>query len=140
MLEEEIMLGAKVPSQWREKYEALARDAGISLTEVVRDALAQYIGAHNKSSALVSPLELLQSQITTLREQVEELMLYKNQMRELSIRLSVLEQGITKIQTELVPSGTISVSDAVLIDPDEEYFEDEPDEILTDFLPNAKGL
>ncbi|WP_013322874.1 ribbon-helix-helix protein, CopG family [Gloeothece verrucosa] len=131
-------LGAKVPQEWINQFEKLAQQSGRSVTELVRDALAQYIGIDASSSKVVSQLEQVQIELKLLRQKIAEMELYKTQIRELSVRLAAVEQSRGKERSQFLSPNSLSFSQSSLIksetEEDEDY-EDEPDEVLTDFLP-----
>lgn len=133
--EENKLLGATVPQEWIDKFELLAKHRGRSVSELVRDALAQYIGIDESSSKIVSQLAQFQAELKLLKQKITEVELYKTQIKELSVRLAVVEQNMGKAQSQLFSSNSSS-SEAWLIDNeiDEDYIDDEPDEVLTDFL------
>lgn len=135
--EDHKLLGATVPQEWIDRFEKLAKQRGHSVTEVVRDALAKYIGIDANSAKMFSQLEQCQTEIKLLKKKITELELYKTQIKDLSIRLSCVEQNIGKIQTQSINTNSKASSETWLIKDtiDEDDFDDEPDEILTDFLP-----
>lgn len=130
-------LGVKIPQNLASKYEKLAKETGKSVNELVQEALAQYIGIKDKPPLNSANLEESKSELTLLKHRVTEIELYKTQIRDLSFRLSVLEQGMSKMQTQMISSHQLS---APVLDvknsPEDEDTEDEPDEVLTDFLPH----
>lgn len=136
--EENQLLGATVPQEWIDKFEILAKQTGRSVTDLVREALAQYIGIDKSSSTIVSQLEQFQSELKLLKQKIREVELYKTQIRELSVRLAVVEQSMGKVRTQLISSDLSSSSEVELIESEiDEDYEDEPDEILTDFAPRS---
>lgn len=135
--EENKLLGATVPQEWIEKFEKLAKQKGCSISVLVREALGQYIGIDSSSVKVISQLEQFQKDIKLLQQKIAEVELYKTQIKDLSIRLAVVEQGIGKVQSQSMISKPVSSSESWMVNNDmyDDYIDDEPDEVLTDFAP-----
>jgi hypothetical protein len=104
-------LETTLPRPWLDRLQTLARDQGKSLEEVTREAIATYLG--------LSPLEM---EIAALKLQIGEIAGLSTQIAALHLRLSRLE-GRTLPPTPPAPM-------------EEEEYDDEPDEVLNDFLGN----
>ncbi|ACK69337.1 CopG domain protein DNA-binding domain protein [Gloeothece citriformis PCC 7424] len=131
------LLGATVPQEWIDKFEQLAKQTNRPVSDLVREALAQYIGIDENSSRIISQLEQFKEDLQLLRQRVTETELYKTQIRDLLLRLAVVEQSLSKGQTSVMSPNVNLFSQAKLKEETENYeddIEDEPDEILTDFI------
>ncbi|MGF1481709.1 MAG: ribbon-helix-helix protein, CopG family [Cyanophyceae cyanobacterium] len=122
---QERVLGAPVPQKWIERFELLSAQTGRSLTELVREAIAQYIGMDREVTVE------LEEEIVELKQKVSELEPHKQQLKSLHVRLEILEQKLS--QTQADKTFQQSATPSPMLDDDD--FDDEPDEILTDFLP-----
>lgn len=133
---QEILLGAKVPQEWLNQFEELAKQTGRSLTELVREALAQYIGVQENLSSGVSQLKAFEAELALLKQKVASLESYKHQVTQLTLRLGAIEQVMVQAQTQAITPSTSSFSDSLLIETGAiDDVDDEPDEVLRDFLP-----
>ena len=86
---------------------------------------------------LLFALQQFENELTSLKEKVTELESYKKQVPTLLERLKLVEQMVAKVQAEVFPSNTFSPAKSLPLetsDFDDDDFDDEPDEILTDFL------
>ena len=136
---QEIPLEIAVPQGWYAKLEDLAKQTGRSQTELVQEALAQYleVTAAQRSPVLVQ-IEHFESELANLRQKVTELEPYKQQVGKLLVRLEAVERKLSQVEKqdtpplpfENEPARNLSVEEA-----DDDDFDDEPDEVLTDFLP-----
>lgn len=102
------------PQSWQKKIEEIAARRNRTSEEVVHEALAQYLG--ERTSTLHHRLQAVETDIQQLRATIQDL-----QQR--------LQQAAT-VMTFPISSPTPSTTS----DEDEEL-EDEPDEVLYDFLP-----
>ncbi|MEG3436125.1 ribbon-helix-helix protein, CopG family [Pannus brasiliensis CCIBt3594] len=113
MTGETARLETTLPRPWLDRLRAIARERGQSIEEVTRQAIAAYLG--------ISPIEM---EIATLRLEIGEISKLSTQIAALHARLSLLEgRALMRTPSTAVESG------------EEDDYEDEPDEILNDFLP-----
>lgn len=129
-----VNIAAMVPQEWLVKLEQLSQETGRSIEELIREALAQYLGIEKKvspSQTLVNvPLATVQQELTTLRKKV-------NHLEQLFPQVAKIETKLFSLEKILIPElSTLPISktftQVVPLDDDEQY--DEPDEVLTDFL------
>ncbi len=129
-----VNIAAMVPQEWLVKLEQLSQKTGRSIEELIREALAQYLGIEKKispSQTLVNvPLAMIQQDLTTLKQKVNHLEQLVPQVTTLEAKLFSLEKILIPELSTLPNSQTFT--QVVPLDDDEQY--DEPDEILTDFL------
>ncbi|NEO26742.1 MAG: hypothetical protein F6K03_07555 [Kamptonema sp. SIO4C4] len=104
-----------VPSQWRSKLEQLAKTRNTTVDRIGYEAIAQYLGETVESSE--TRLASLETQMSSLQK-----------------TLSQLNLTVASLQNQLITSSPAS-SPQPPPDADTELLEDEPDEILYDFLP-----
>jgi predicted transcriptional regulator len=135
---QEIVLSTQVPQTWAKKLEVLAEQTGRSLTELVREAVAQYLGVEEQKYSEVK-LEQVEAELVLLKQKVAELEPYKAQVATILMRLAVIEQAIAQDREPINISQTFSAATSwsanmqALVNDD---IDDEPDEILIDFLPD----
>lgn len=131
-------LEALIPPVWLAQLEAIAQQQGCAVETVLRNAIAQYLGIESTVTQTAPPWASIRQEITELQKKVTELEDNQHQVRRLSLQLQVLEHKLTQIQssgsfvTPVPPDTSAMLS---VENRDEEEFYDEPDEILTDFLP-----
>lgn len=67
-----LMVGARVPYDWQQQIQEIASAAGRKEAEIVREALAQYLG-QTDSSSVKGALEDLQDRVTNLEQKLSGL-------------------------------------------------------------------
>lgn len=114
---EQSIVSCQMPQDWQAKIEQLAALRKQEPSQIIYEALAQYLGEDvNRND---SRLNALEAEAIALRASVSQLEIT---VKELHLR------------SPLVPSWNNSA--AAPVEPlVEEEFLDEPDEILIDFLP-----
>lgn len=110
---EKVKINCKIPQEWQAKIELLAKERKTQPSKIIYEALGRYLGENANTDD--SRLNILEVEVTMLKRQVAELViLVKNrQISSLSM--------VTKAQQNA--------------EDDDDFIEDEPDEILYDFLP-----
>lgn len=120
-----------VPQEWVNQLNQFSLETGRSVQELVQEAIGQYLKTISTSlnpnsqnledSRIEQDLLILQQKVQSL-----ELLFYQ---------VSKLEAKITSIEKIIIPEVPITSDStfAQLLTNDSD--EDEPDEILTDFLP-----
>lgn len=66
---ESPMVGARVPKDWQQQIQEIAQAAGRKEAEVVREALAQYLGKTDPSS-VKGALALLEDRVANLEQKL----------------------------------------------------------------------
>jgi RHH-type rel operon transcriptional repressor/antitoxin RelB len=66
---ESPMVGARVPQEWQQQISAIAAAAGRKEAEVVREALAQYLG-QTDPSAVKGAIALLEDRVASLERKL----------------------------------------------------------------------
>lgn len=125
-------LSAIVPQEWLVKLEQLSQETGCSIEELIQDALAQYLNLDpvSPSGTVVNvPLATIQKELATLTQKVNDLEQLFSQMAKLEAKMFSLEKTLTPERSTPYPTRTFTKS--LVTDDDQD---DEPDEILTDFL------
>ncbi|MFB2893736.1 hypothetical protein ACE1CI_12560 [Aerosakkonemataceae cyanobacterium BLCC-F50] len=110
---EKVRVGCKVPQEWLAKIELLAKERKTEPSKIIYEALAQYLGENANTDD--SRLNALEVEVTML----------KRQLAELTILVKNRQPSSLAILPEVQPNA----------DDDDDFVEDEPDEILYDFLP-----
>ena len=114
---EKSIVSCQIPQDWKAKIEHLAKERKKEPSQIIFEALAQYLGEDvNKND---SRLNALEAEVTTLRASISQL---EGIVKELQMR------------SPLVPTWSNSAATSVEQWADEDFIE-EPDEILIDFLP-----
>ncbi|MDX2242351.1 MAG: hypothetical protein NW224_16830 [Leptolyngbyaceae cyanobacterium bins.302] len=62
------MVGARVPHSWKEQIETLGRESGKTESEIVQEAIAQYLGKTD-----VNSIASLNKRVATLERQYKKL-------------------------------------------------------------------
>jgi len=110
---EKIKVGCKIPQEWQAKIELLAKERKTEPSKIIYEALGRYLGENANTDD--SRLNALEVEVTMLKRQVSELViLVKN-----------------RPTSSLGMFAEVQQND----DDDDDFIEDEPDEILYDFLP-----
>jgi hypothetical protein len=107
------------PQPWQEKIREIAACRNRTSEEIVHEALAQYLG--EPTSTLPPRLRAVEIEVQQLQTIIQDL-----QQR--------LQQAATVITFPPSPQTPLATSD------EDDELEDEPDEILYDFLPPEKEL
>ncbi|MFM6191656.1 hypothetical protein [Planktothrix sp.] len=120
-----------VPQEWANQLNQFSLETGRSVKELVQEAIGQYLKTISTSlNPNSKQLEdsLLEQELLILQQKVQSLELLFHQV-------SKLEAKITSIEKIIIPEVPITSDStfAQLLTNDSD--EDEPDEILTDFLP-----
>ncbi|MFB2835950.1 hypothetical protein [Floridanema evergladense] len=112
-MEEKVKVSCKIPQEWEAKIELLAKERKTQPSKIIYEALAQYLGENANTDD--SRLNALEVEVTMLKRQIAELtILVRNRQ----------PNSLTKLPE--VPAN---------VEDDHDFIEDEPDEILYDFLP-----
>ncbi|MBW4619953.1 MAG: hypothetical protein KME17_11440 [Cyanosarcina radialis HA8281-LM2] len=128
-----ITLSTKVPRSWGNKLAELSDRTGRSLPNLLREAVAQYLGVEEQKSSDLARLAAIEAELAALNQKVAELEPYKTQMVTIVTRLVAIERSIAQDRHPGNISPALSVEMQAIADDD---IDDEPDEILIDFLPN----
>lgn len=110
---EKIKVGCKIPQEWQEKIALLAKERKTEPNKIIYEALGQYLGENANTDD--SRLNILEVELTMLKRQVAELAILLKNRQPSSLGMSM------KVQPN--------------VEEDDDFVEDEPDEILYDFLP-----
>ncbi len=148
-----ILLGATIPLEWIERFDTLAKERGRSRTDIILEALAQYLGIEGNQVVLKSEVEGIKSQLTALQDRVAKTERYGQQLAVMMSKLQQLERIVVSndsskedsdaaaAQSSSPESASVKSLDKDSFgsldedDLDDEDLYDEPDEILADFLP-----
>lgn len=116
-----------LPSQWLEKIEHLAQEKKQPLTELITDIIGQYLGdnLHNNR------LDRLEKQDQDFITRLTLLESKDYEIENLKHRFNIMEKLIASLQTQVISRPFDRTTYSATI---QEEIEDEPDEILTDFL------
>lgn len=116
-----------LPSEWLEKIEHLAQEKKQPLTELITDIIGQYLGdnLHNNR------LDRLEKQDQDLITRLTILESKDYDIENLKHRFEIMEKLIASLQTQVISRPLDRIQRSMMI---HEEIEDEPDEILTDFL------
>lgn len=121
-------LSAMVPQSWIAQFESLSQQKGRSVEELVREAIAQYLGIPEATPTHSIELEAVQKKLEALSQKLSTLEVACDRISRLETRLNALERLSQ-------PSLMSNLSTVQKIEDEADYEYDEPDEILSDFLP-----
>jgi hypothetical protein len=120
-------IALKLPPEWAENLRELATKNNQSVQELILEILAKYLEVDYHSFQG----RQIREEIKKLSEKISQLERQDYQFKKVTDRLYMLEKLIVSLQTQVnnsKPSKDLDLRD------DEEDIDDEPDEILTDFL------
>ncbi|MBE9227545.1 hypothetical protein IQ264_19125 [Phormidium sp. LEGE 05292] len=110
---EKVKVSCKIPQEWQAKIELLAKERKTQPSKIFYEALGQYLGENANTDD--SRLNVLEVEVTMLKRQLAELTIVVKNRQSSSLGM------VEKFQPNT--------------DEDDDFIEDEPDEILYDFLP-----
>ena len=125
-----IKIETTVSPEWAAQLNQLSLETGHSLEELIQEAIGQYL---DKTRGFLSSQSVdleyfnLQKELLNLQEKVESLKPLLNQVAKLEAKIFALEKIVIP-ELSISPSSTFS---QLLTDDNDQ---DEPDEVLTDFL------
>jgi metal-responsive CopG/Arc/MetJ family transcriptional regulator len=145
-----VSIRTQIPSAWLEQFEQLAEQAGRSTGELVKEALEQYLMVNKNqqnqefapkepsvaSESFSQEIKTIKAELVQLTQQVAKLSNYSQLVTTTSARLTVLERLLNNSNSTVATMTNSSVKEVREEDDDDDC--DEPDEILTDFLPREK--
>jgi len=127
---ENIKIETTISPEWAERLNQLSLETGSSLEELVQEAIGQYLEkikvSDNSDSVDLQYLNL-QKELLTLQKKVQSLEPLLHQVTKLEVKIIGIEK-IVMPKLSISPSSTCA---QLLINDNDQ---DEPDEILTDFL------
>jgi predicted DNA-binding protein len=130
---ENIKIETTVSQEWAERLNHLSLETGSSLEELVQEAIGQYLEkikvSYNSDSVDLQYLNL-QKELLNLQKKVQSLEPLLHQVAKLEVKIL----GIEKIVIPELSISPISTFAQLLINDNDQ---DEPDEILTDFLVDS---
>lgn len=127
----EVNFNLKIPQQWLGRLTKSAQENNHSVEDLILTVLAEYFNFNERDFQI----QQLHQELQQLRQRVIQLEEQDYQFAQLTKRLNILEKLIASLQTQWIklrPSTSLSLVEEY--DDDDIY--DEPDEVLTDFLPN----
>jgi predicted DNA-binding protein len=133
---ENIKIQTTVPQEWADQLCELSLETGRTVEELVQEALGQYL-ERIKTAFVPASIDLeasnieVQKELSILKQKVQSLEQLLNQVAKLEAKIFSLEK-IVSPELSISPNSTF----AQLLTNDEDY--DEPDEIMTDFLPDSR--
>ncbi len=122
-----LNLNLELPLEWLEKIESLAQKEGQTLEETMTDLIGQNLGLDIQALKL----NRLRKQNLELEQRLAVLESQDYQIEKLNHRLEIMEKLIAQLQTQRFSSRPTLLNLPAVDDDD---IEDEPDEVLTDFL------
>ncbi|MDT9255849.1 MAG: ribbon-helix-helix protein, CopG family [Limnospira sp. PMC 1254.20] len=119
----DITLTVTVSQELMQEIEQKSQENGHSITQLVQEAIREYLALNNATD-----IELLRRQIIELQRQLLTLEKIPQYLTAVETRVAILERRLGSV------SITNQRSSLPTVAADDEDFDDEPDEILTDFL------
>ena len=100
------MLGARVPSEWLEKYQELAKAGGCSLADIVRTALEEYLKTQGDITDITSDsdLENRVSAIEEIRGDIDDFKVISKRLHLVESQLKELQDKISNSEGKKQPS------------------------------------
>ena len=122
-----LNLNIELPLEWLEKIQSLAQQQEQTLEETITDLIGQNLGLDTQTLKL----NRLRKQNLELEQRLAVLESQDYQIEKLHNRLEIMEKLIAQLQTQRFSSRPTFLNLPAAVDDD---IEDEPDEVLTDFL------
>lgn len=122
-----LNLNLELPLEWLEKIESLAQQQGQTLEETITDLIGQNLGLDIQALKV----NRLFKQNLELEQRLAVLESQDYQIEKLHNRLEIMEKLIAQLQTQRFSSRPTLLNLPAVDDDD---IDDEPDEVLTDFL------
>jgi hypothetical protein len=113
--------------EWKEKIEHLALEKGQSLSELMTDLIGQYLG-YNLDDVKINRLR---ENYQELSQRLKILEGKDRQIERLQNRLDIMEKLVASLQSQVISRPLDTLSHSLIVGHE---IEDEPDEILADFL------
>lgn len=121
---EKVTVNCQIPQNWKSKIERLAAERKKEVSQIIYEALAQYLG---------EDVEASNTRLLTLQAEV---IVLQKQLAELNTTVKKMQQQLLVTTSPLSISHPYAQNFKQFSPPeDEDLIEDEPDEILYDFLP-----
>jgi hypothetical protein len=135
---EDPLIGAFIPQDWLEEIDAICTQQGHTRSEWLASLIAEVLGKTNGHTLIA------------LRQRVDRLEQNQEEMGALQRQIAALKQEVQSLQMQLhsvslqARSGQPNEPQRPLVQPSESYdfpeTEDEPDEILYDFLEPRRSV
>lgn len=126
-MSDEVMVNYQIPQDWQAKIKRLAAERKKEPRQIIDEALAQYLGEAINTSDI--RLNALETEVSMLRGQLSQLEItVRNLQQQLLAAVSTIDRSDTVVRRS-------QVFQEVQMDDDDDFGDDEPDEILYDFLP-----
>lgn len=121
----DITLTLTVSQELMQQIQQKSQETGYTISQLLQEAINQYLTSDNSSD-----IKLMSRQILDIQRQLLTIEKVPQDLTKVEARVAMLERrmgGATMVTKPQVLST---------VDDNEEEFYDEPDEILTDFLPD----
>ncbi|MBE9222915.1 hypothetical protein IQ215_09440 [Cyanobacterium stanieri LEGE 03274] len=115
-----------IPDEWLEKLDNIAVEKEKNIEQLVIDIIGNYLSNTQHLSENKQILEKYQK----LSQRLEVLEKKDHQIERITTKLDILEKLVATLQTKVVKEDNTETNN----DNWDDEFEDEPDEVLTDFL------
>lgn len=120
-----LNININLPSLWEDKIQNLALEKKQSLSELIIDIIGEYLDDN------LTDIDQLPHNYQQLHERITALEEKHYVIQRLQSRLDITEKLVASLQNNFTSRPFQSLTHSLIIDDD---MEDEPDEILTDFL------
>jgi hypothetical protein len=127
--DKDVTFKITIPTDWSQQLETIAQENNTSKMAIISQAIAQYLVVDYDKFYLTSKLEKMSAELDNLRQKITQIEPHTHQITILNNRLTILEKTLAAM------SGEVVLNQSFAEPLNDEDWEDEPDEILTDFLP-----
>ncbi len=130
-----LNLSINLPQEWHEKLNTLATEKKQSINELMIEAIAKIVNSDSlaPSDSLVNNSEIFTKEYQELKNRLVFLETQNKELEDLKERFTIMEKLMDSIQRQVIVRDYAGKLPPHLI-AESHDFEDEPDEILTDFL------
>ena len=132
-----FVIKTKVTPAFLARIDGLARTQNQSISQLILAALNQYIDLAENASPTNDSLRIIQSELKLLQAKTNKIDEFKQALDSLSFRLKNLEQLLAHLQSQkslTLADNNLPAAANFIGELDEDDTDDEPDEILTDFI------
>ncbi|AVQ70908.1 hypothetical protein MTo_03614 [Microcystis aeruginosa NIES-1211] len=133
-----IVIKTKVKPALLAQIDGLAQAQNQSISQLMLAALNQYLDLAENRPTATDSLQIIQAELKLLQAKINKIDQFKQEVDSLSFRLNNLEQLLSPLQSQqslTLAAANFSAAVDFIGELDEDDIDDEPDEILTDFVP-----
>ena len=133
-----LILTLNLPPSWIEKLNQIAKEKEQNIEKLVIELLGQTLASYEQKQELSvdqgKQKDSVKKENTDIDDRLKQLEAQQEKIADLEERIVMLEKLMDSLQRQVTIRDHAGSLPAHLIDHSDDDVEDEPDEILTDFL------